>query len=102
MPRIWGDPFYLGDAFASLLENAFEAAGPEGTVLVRSHAGGTARRPRVLVEALPRHPELLEVLHVSRVPRLGPVDRDAGDVLVVPLVVDGHGRLPAYLANLTR
>jgi signal transduction histidine kinase len=50
VPRIWGDPFYLGDAFASLLENAFEAAGPEGTVLVRSHAGGTARRPRVLVE----------------------------------------------------
>ena len=59
-------------------------------------------RPLVLVEALPRHPELLEVLHVGRVPRLGPVDRDAGDVLVVPLVVDGHGRLPAYLANLTR
>jgi signal transduction histidine kinase len=29
VPRIWGDPFYLGDAFASLLENAFEAAGPE-------------------------------------------------------------------------
>ena len=40
VPRIWGDPFYLGDAFASLLENAFEAAGPEGTVLVRSYAGG--------------------------------------------------------------
>ena len=28
-PRIWGDPYYLGDAFASLLENAFEAAAPE-------------------------------------------------------------------------
>ena len=50
VPRIWGDPFYLGDALASLLENAFEAAGPEGTVLLRSYAGGTARRPRVLVE----------------------------------------------------
>ena len=52
VPRIWGDPFYLGDAFASLLENAFEAAGPEGTVLLRSYAGGTARRPRVLVEII--------------------------------------------------
>ncbi len=52
VPRIWGDPFYLGDAFASLLENAFEAAGPEGTVLVRTYAGGTARRPRVLVEII--------------------------------------------------
>ena len=50
VPRIWGDPFYLGDALASLLENAFEAAGPEGTVLLRSYAGGTTRRPRVLVE----------------------------------------------------
>lgn len=52
VPRIWGDPFYLGDAFASLLENALEAAGPEGTVLLRSYAGGTARRPRVLVEII--------------------------------------------------
>lgn len=52
VPQIWGDPFYLGDAFASLLENAFEAAGPDGTVLLRSYAGGTARRPRVLVEII--------------------------------------------------
>ena len=52
VPRIWGDPFYLGDALASLLENAFEAAGPEGTVLLRSYAGGTARSPRVLVEII--------------------------------------------------
>jgi signal transduction histidine kinase len=52
VPAIWGDPFYLGDAFASLLDNAFEAAGPEGTVLVRSYAGGTAKRPRALVEII--------------------------------------------------
>lgn len=50
VPPIWGDPFYLGDAFASLLENAMEAAGPEGTVLLRSLAGGTSRRPRAIVE----------------------------------------------------
>lgn len=52
VPRIWGDPFYLSDALASLLENAFEAAGPDGTVLLRSYSGGTARSPRVLVEII--------------------------------------------------
>jgi signal transduction histidine kinase len=50
VPRIWGDPFYLGDAFASLLENAWEAASPEGRVLVRSFARGSTRRPRAVVE----------------------------------------------------
>jgi signal transduction histidine kinase len=50
VPRIWGDPFYLGDAFGSLLENAWEAAIPEGKVLLRSYAGGTPRRPRAVVE----------------------------------------------------
>jgi len=50
VPRIWGDPFYLGDAFGSLLENASEAATPDGRVLVRSFSAGTARRPRAVVE----------------------------------------------------
>lgn len=50
VPRIWGDPFYLSDAFGSLLENASEAAAPDGRVLVRSFAGGTARSPRAVVE----------------------------------------------------
>lgn len=50
VPRIWGDPFYLGDAFGSLLENAFEAAAPEGRVFLRSFSGGTAARPRAIVE----------------------------------------------------
>lgn len=50
VPRIWGDPVYLGDAFASLLENAWEAAIPEGKVLVRSYTGGSQRRPRAVVE----------------------------------------------------
>jgi signal transduction histidine kinase len=50
VPRIWGDPVYLGDAFASLLENAWEAAIPAGKVLVRSYTGGSARRPRAVVE----------------------------------------------------
>jgi signal transduction histidine kinase len=52
VPKIWGDPYYLGDAFGSLLENAFEAAAPEGKVLLRSYAGGSARRPRTVVEII--------------------------------------------------
>ncbi len=50
VPRIWGDPFYLADAFASLLENAWEAASPEGKVLVRSYTRSASRRPRAVVE----------------------------------------------------
>lgn len=52
VPSIWGDPFYLGDAFASLLENASEAAAPDGKVLVRSFPAGTVRRPRAVVEII--------------------------------------------------
>jgi hypothetical protein len=67
-------------------------AGEEGV----AHAGDDGDpRLAVVVEALPRHAKLLEVLHVGRVPRFGPVDRDADDVLVVPLVVDRHPYLPA-------
>jgi signal transduction histidine kinase len=50
LPRIWGDPYYLGDAFASLLENALEAAAPEGKVVIRTYSGRSARRPRAVVE----------------------------------------------------
>jgi signal transduction histidine kinase len=49
---IWGDAYYLGDALSSLLENAQEAAGPEGRVLVRSFSAGTEKRPRALVEII--------------------------------------------------
>ena len=52
VPRIWGDPYYLVDAFGSLLENAFEAAAPEGKVLLRSYSRGSARRPRAVVEII--------------------------------------------------
>jgi signal transduction histidine kinase len=50
VPRIWGDSHYLRDAFGSLLENALEAAAPEGKVVVRTYAGRSARRPRTIVE----------------------------------------------------
>jgi signal transduction histidine kinase len=52
LPRIWGDSYYLGDAFGSLLENALEAAGPEGGVVVRTTSGRSARRPRAVVEII--------------------------------------------------
>lgn len=52
VPRVWGDSYYLGDAFASLLENAYEAAAPEGRVLVRSYSGRSSRRPRAVVEII--------------------------------------------------
>jgi signal transduction histidine kinase len=52
VPRIWGDPYYLGDAFQSLVENAREAAAPEGRVLLRSYSAGTAQRRRAIVEVI--------------------------------------------------
>jgi signal transduction histidine kinase len=52
VPRIWGDPYYLSDAFASLLENASEAAAPAGKVLVRSYARRSPRRPQAVVEII--------------------------------------------------
>ena len=50
VPRVWGDPYYLTDAFQSLLENAYEAASPGGKVLIRTVAGGSARRRRAILE----------------------------------------------------
>jgi signal transduction histidine kinase len=52
VPRIWGDPYYLGDAFQSLVENAREAAAPEGKVLLRTYARRTAKRRRVVIEVI--------------------------------------------------
>ena len=43
-----------------------------------------------VAETLPGLAQALEVLHVGRVAGLGPVDRDADDVLVVRFVVNGH------------
>ncbi len=43
VPPVWGDPYYLRDALASLVDNALEAAGPAGKVLVRSFSHGEGR-----------------------------------------------------------
>jgi len=50
-PRIWGDPYYLADAVASLIDNAFEASAPDGKVLVRSYAA-RSRRGRTVIEII--------------------------------------------------
>ena len=50
VPRVWGDPYYLTDAFQSLLENACEAASPGGKILIRTFAGGSARRRKAVLE----------------------------------------------------
>lgn len=52
LPEIWGDPYYLTDALASLVENALEATPPEGKVVVRSFSDETGRRPRAVVEII--------------------------------------------------
>lgn len=52
VPEVWGDPYYLGDALASLVENAREAAAPDGRVIVRSFREEGKRRPRAVVEII--------------------------------------------------
>ena len=54
-PPVWGDPFYLRDAFRSLIDNALEAVGPTGRVLVRSFAS-SGRRRRAHVEIIDNGP----------------------------------------------
>ncbi|MEO8430310.1 MAG: ATP-binding protein [Acidobacteriota bacterium] len=52
IPAVWGDPYFLRDALESLIENALEAAGPSGRVLVRSFASGSGARSRAVVEVI--------------------------------------------------
>jgi signal transduction histidine kinase len=52
VPEVWGDPYYLGDALASLIENGREAAAPDGRVVVRSSREEGKRRSRAIVEII--------------------------------------------------
>ena len=52
VPEVWADPYYLGDALASLIENAREAAAMEGRVVVRSFREEGKRRPLAVVEII--------------------------------------------------
>jgi signal transduction histidine kinase len=51
-PVVWGDPDYLKDAFTSLLDNALEAAGPGGKVVVRSFASRSRAGQRAAVDII--------------------------------------------------
>jgi signal transduction histidine kinase len=51
-PEIWGDPDYLKEALSSLVDNALEAAGSGGKVLLRSLTTGSKARPRASVEII--------------------------------------------------
>jgi signal transduction histidine kinase len=58
VPQVWGDPYFLRDALSSLIDNALEAAGPEGRVLIRSltpRSNGRGR-PRAIVEIIDNGP----------------------------------------------
>lgn len=50
LPEIWADPDYLRDAFTSLLDNALEAAGPRGKVVIRSLASRARGKQRATVD----------------------------------------------------
>ncbi|MBK9090080.1 MAG: hypothetical protein IPL90_13920 [Holophagales bacterium] len=49
VPRVWGDPHFLRDAFSSVVLNALEAAGPTGSVRIRTLVPAR-RRTRAVVE----------------------------------------------------
>ncbi|MDQ5858772.1 MAG: ATP-binding protein [Acidobacteriota bacterium] len=51
VPEVWGDPYYLRDALASLVENAREAAAPDGRVVVRSFPD-EGKRPKAVIEII--------------------------------------------------
>jgi len=54
-PLIWGDPYFLRDAMTSLIDNALEAAGASGKVLIRSFSQAPRKgraRPRAIFEII--------------------------------------------------
>lgn len=52
IPKVWGDPYYLTDALKSLVENALEAAGPNGKVMVRTFRNDFGQRPRAVLDII--------------------------------------------------
>jgi signal transduction histidine kinase len=60
IPLIWGDPYFLRDAITSLTDNALEAAGDAGKVLIRSFSASSRRtstaRSRAVLEIIDNGP----------------------------------------------
>lgn len=50
LARVWGDTNFLADALASVVQNALEAAGPSGTVTLRTRMARVGRRARAVIE----------------------------------------------------
>jgi signal transduction histidine kinase len=50
VPTIWGDAFYLREAFSNLVENALDAMPDGGTLTLRTWRADTRRKSRVIVE----------------------------------------------------
>jgi signal transduction histidine kinase len=50
IPSIWGDPFYLHNAFHSLIENAIDAMPDGGTLRIHTRLIWKRKRERILIE----------------------------------------------------
>lgn len=50
VPQIWGDAFYLREAFSNLVENALDAMPEGGTLTLRTWRADSRRKSRVVVE----------------------------------------------------
>jgi signal transduction histidine kinase len=50
VPTIWGDAFYLREAFANLVENALDAMPEGGTLTLRTWRSHSRRKSHVVVE----------------------------------------------------
>ena len=50
VPPIWGDAFYLREAFLNLVDNAIDAMPEGGTLTLRTWRADTRRKARVVVE----------------------------------------------------
>jgi signal transduction histidine kinase len=50
VPPIWGDPFYLHNAFHSLIENGIEAMPDGGTLRIHSKLTRQRKREKILIE----------------------------------------------------
>ncbi len=50
IPLLWGDPFYLHNAFQSMIQNAAEAMPEGGTLEIKTKVLRRGKKPKVIVE----------------------------------------------------
>jgi signal transduction histidine kinase len=56
LPAVWADPHYLSDAFASIIQNALEAAGPNGQVSVEARGEDRRGTPGIVIDIFDNGP----------------------------------------------